>query len=328
MIAVTGANGLLGSVLIRKFLEQNLPVTAIVRTDSDTRSLEEFNDRMTLRKADVLDVMALRDSFQGAAAVIHCAAAVSFNPRGKKRVFAVNVEGTRNVVDTCLTLGIPKLIHVSSVAALGRQKGFPEIDEEAKWVDSPLNSSYAESKYRAELEVFRGMEEGLSVSIINPSVILAPSDWNKSSSQLFHYVAQERMFYTDGSINYVDARDVADIIYRLYSGAGAGEKIIANAGAIELKSLLAEIARRLGKKEPSLRVSGGWLRAVVRLEEIRCLFSGREPVITRESARFATETFFYNNRKVKEELGFKFRELAETLDWCCDVYRRKINTNK
>src|SRR6185369_576794 len=125
-------------------------------------------------------------------------------------------EGTRNVVNACLTSGIQRMILISSVAALGRKKGQTEINEESQWTDSELNTDYANSKYLSELEVFRGQEEGMSISIVNPSVILAPANITKSSAKIFDYVLKDRPFYIDGSINYVDARDVAELVFKLH----------------------------------------------------------------------------------------------------------------
>lgn len=106
---------------------------------------------------------------------------------------AVNITGTKHVVDACLSQGIRHLIHISSIAALGQKKETPIIDETSRWVESDLNTDYAESKYKGELEVWRGVEEGLDVSIINPAIIMAPADWTKSSAQLFHYVWKEKI---------------------------------------------------------------------------------------------------------------------------------------
>jgi len=235
MIAITGANGLVGSFVAKKLMDEGLPVTAIVRATSNLDLLEGYTEKMTRQEADVRDVPALTASLHGADTVIHTAGLISFNPRQTRKMFDIHVEGTRNVVNTCLALGIPRLIHISSVAALGRVKGVPTLDEESKWVPSVLNSDYAESKYLAELEVYRGMEEGLDVALVNPSVVLAPTDWEKSSSQLFRYAWEEKSFYTEGSLNYVDVRDLAEMVFRIYSSNPRGQKFIASAGAISAR---------------------------------------------------------------------------------------------
>ena len=225
-------------------------VVGIKREKSNISVVDHLQDKIQWRVADVADSISLSESFQGIHTVIHSAALVSFNPRKAKEIFDTNVIGTKNVVDACLASGVRKLIHISSVAALGRERGVQLISEENTWADSPLNSDYAISKYQAELEVFRGHEEGLHVSLVNPSVILAPANWNRSSSQLFKYIWNEKPFYTEGMLNYVDVRDVATIIHLLYKGDFNGERFIVNANHVSFKTIFDEIARRFNKKSP------------------------------------------------------------------------------
>lgn len=328
MIAVTGANGLLGSFILKKLLDENVEAVGIKRKESEIKLLDGYPKIINWRDSDILDTLSLEDSLKGAHCVIHSAANVSFNPRHSKKIFAVNVEGTKNIVNTCLKLGIPRLIHISSVAALGRQKGIAHLNEESKWVDNALNSDYAESKYLAELEVFRGQEEGLSIVMINPSVIMAPADWNKSSAQVFKYVWNNKPFFTTGSLNYVDVRDVASMAYSLCSSNIEGERFIANGGTVTYQILFAEIAKRFNKKAPRIGIGASVVSIASWIEEIRSMITQSEPLFTRQSSRMACETFEYDNQKATKRLGFQFRSLEETLDWCCAYYLRNISTNK
>jgi len=328
MVAITGANGLLGNFILKKFVSEKIPVVGLRRTNSDTTYLDSSSLRAEWREADVTNSLVLTDALKNIDTVIHTAAIVSFDPRAKERIFQTNVIGTQNVVNTCLALGIPRLIFISSVAALGRKKGMAEINEENKWVDSDLNSDYAKSKYLAELEVFRGREEGLSISIVNPSVILSTANPSKSSAQIFKYVNDERLFYSDGYLNYVDARDVADIVFKIHEHKIDGEKFIANAGSIDLKGLISKIAIRLNKKEPSIKINPRLLMTAAWLEELRCKLTGAEALISRQSAKMPGEKFIYQNKKSIDRLNMVYRPLEETLDWCCDYYRNAFTTNK
>jgi len=328
MIAVTGANGLLGNFIVKKLVDEKLPVVALKRKNNDTSLLADCSPAPVWREVDLHDSYLLHEAFRDVDTVIHAAAMVSFDPRAKKRIFETNVVGTKNIVDTCLALGIPRLIFISSVAALGRKKGTSEIDEESKWTDSELNSDYAKSKYLAELEVFRGQEEGLSVGIINPSVILAPANINKSSAQVFKYVLDEKPFFTAGTINYVDARDVAEMVYHLCTNPLNGERYIASAGATSMRELLTQIAQRLGKRKPSIEIGPYWLSLAAWVEEWRCRITGAEALISRQSVKMPGEHFYYDNRKSVLELKMAYRTLEETLDWCCDYYRNSLTTNK
>ncbi|HEY5746844.1 MAG TPA: NAD-dependent epimerase/dehydratase family protein [Chryseolinea sp.] len=323
MIAVTGANGLLGSFLVRKLVEKNEVFVALKRKGSDTSLLNDIADKITWRDADVLDAQAIDEAFHDVTHVFHTAAAVSFNPRRAKEVLNVNALGTRHVVNAALVNGVKRLVHVSSVAALGRQKDQNLITENNKWVDSPLNSVYAQSKYLAELEVFRGQEEGLSSVLLNPSLILAPADWTRSSAQLFKYVWDEKPFYMDGFLNYVDVRDVADLSYRLLNHPVQGERFIASAGKISYSDFFSSIARKFNKKSPGIKVSKGVLSVMAAVEAVRAKIAGVEPLVTRERARLAGTEFLYESTKIRNTLNFEFQPIDETLQWCCEYYMEK-----
>lgn len=324
MVAVTGANGLLGNFILKKFMDEKVPAVGLKRENSDLSFVDANAKKLEWRTANVNDSNSLIEAFKGIDTVVHAAALVSFDPRAKKKIYDTNVEGTRNVVNACLTAGIKRMILISSVAALGRKKGQTEINEDSQWTDSELNSDYANSKYLSELEAFRGQEEGMSISIVNPSIILAPANANKSSARVFDYVMKGRSFYVDGDINYVDARDVAEIVFKLYQEKITGEKFIASAGQVPLKNLMEQIATRLGKKSPSIRINPRLLQFAAWLEEIRCRITGAEAMISRQSVKMPKEKFRYQNEKSINRLKMQYRPLAETLDWCCEHYQRHL----
>jgi len=328
MIAVTGANGLLGSFIVRKLIDKNEKFVALKRSGSDTSLLQDVADRIQWRDADVQDEISLRESFEGVTKVIHSAGMVSYNARQAERVVDVNVQGTRNVVNACLANDVKRLMHVSSVAALGRVKGQQLIAEDNKWVDGSGHSVYAESKYQAELEVFRGQEEGLSTIMVNPSVILAPADWSKSSARLFRYVWKQSPFYTDGFMNYVDVRDVAEAVHQLLHGGEVGERFILNAGNISFKDFFDKIANRFNRKAPSIKLSKTMLTALANVENIRTYFTDSEPLITRETSRWAGTSFLYDNQKISKKLSFRFQPIDETVQWCCEYYIKKEQAKK
>jgi nucleoside-diphosphate-sugar epimerase len=290
--------------------------------------LDDVRNKITWRDADILDPVSLQEALHDVTHVVHAAAIVSFNPRQQKAIYNVNVLGTRNIVNACQSNRIKRLLHISSVAALGRQKDQTFIDEGNKWIESPLNSTYAKSKYLAELEVFRAQEEGLSTLIVNPSVILAPADWHKSSAQLFKYVYDENKFYIDGSLNYVDVRDVAAIVCKLLFSAHEESRFILNAGTVSFKDFFENVSRRLNKKAPSIKIGKGFLKTLAALEAIRSGIMNSNPLITRETARLSGTSFSYNNKKIRETLDFEFELIDETLQWCCEHYIKKINHKK
>jgi nucleoside-diphosphate-sugar epimerase len=328
MIGVTGANGLLGSFIVRKLIDAGEAFVAFKREASNVSLLDDVNDKVQWRNLDLMDPISMDDSLQGISAIIHCAALVSFNPSHADKISHVNVQGTAHIVNACLANNIKRLVFVSSVAALGRMKGQTLIDEKNKWVDNSLNTNYALSKYLAELEVFRGQEEGLNTVIVNPSVILAPADWQKSSAQLFRYVWDERRFYIEGSLNYVDVRDVSSICYSLLKSDIQNQRFIINAGTVSYKEFFTAVASKFGRKAPSIKLSKNFLKIVAYLEVIRGRITHSEPLITQETARLAGTYFKYENKKIKKLLGFEFTTLDNTLVWCCRYYMQKFGLKK
>jgi dihydroflavonol-4-reductase len=328
MIAITGANGLLGSFIVRELVNAKIDFVALKRESSDVSLLADIQEKITWLDADILNPVELEEAFKNVEVVIHTAAMVSFNPRMADRIRTVNVNGTRNVVNACLLSGVKKLIHISSVAALGRLKNQRLIDETNKWTDSELNSTYAKTKYLAELEVFRGKEEGLETVLLNPSVILAPADWNKSSAKLFKYVWDEKLFYINNYLNYVDVRDVAKVAVRFVNVPTNGERFILNSGGISLIDFLTKISVRFNKRAPKVKLSVTSLKVVAFFEKLRGFFTGSEPLITSETARLAGTEFLYQNEKIKTALNFEFQSIDHTLDWCCRYYINQLRHEK
>lgn len=328
MIAITGANGLLGSYIVRSLLEAKVPFVALRRKDSDTTALADVMTDIQWREADVTDYDSLTEAFTDVTGVIHAAAIVSYHKRDKEKIKIVNVDGTRHVVNACLQLGVQRLLHVSSVAALGKEKGQTRINENSKWIEGAIVSNYAESKYLAELEVWRGHEEGLKTVIVNPSVILSPTDWNKSSSQLFKYAWQERPFYTDGSFSAVDVRDVASCVVALYQSTIEAERFILTGDSISYLNFFKLAATNFHKKSPTIRVSKSLLQMAAIIETLRGLVTGSDPLVTKETAQLAGRNFTYSNEKVKKALNVDFQSIESTIAWCCEEYMKKIALKK
>lgn len=328
MIAITGANGLLGSFIVRKLIDAHFNFVALKREGSDITLLDDVAKKIQWRTANILNPLQLQEALAGCTHVIHAAAVVSFNRNKANQITEINAVGTRNIVNACLEQNIKRLVHISSVAALGRQKDQTFINEDNKWVENPLNSVYATSKYRAELEIFRGQEEGLNTVILNPSVILAPTDWNKSSAQLFKYIGKQKPFYIDAFLNYVDVRDVAACACELVELDYQAQRLIISAGSVSYKEFFEKVARHFHNKPPGLRLSKNVLNVLARLEAIRSWFTGSEPLITPEIVRLAGSHFSYDNKKIRNILNFEFQNIDNTIEWCCDYYNKKMNSKK
>ncbi|TLU99012.1 NAD-dependent epimerase/dehydratase family protein [Dyadobacter luticola] len=319
-ILITGATGLVGSAVARRFLSDQHEVFALVRPDSDRSLLADVASKIAWVEGDILDICSLETAIQNVDFVVHTAAVVSFIPKDRKQMFKVNVEGTANVVNVCLKYPGKKLCHVSSIAALGRPDPrklvageITILDEDQRWEDSPENSEYAKTKHLAELEVWRGTSEGLNAVIVNPTLILGEGDWEKSSTQIFKYVYREKPFYTEGIANYVDVRDVAEVVYRLLGSDISGERFLLNAGSISYQNLFNLIATAMHKKKPWLKVSPGLADVIWRIEAVRTFLAGTKPLITKETAQSAARKISYRNDKIKKFLDFDFQPIEKTV---------------
>jgi dihydroflavonol-4-reductase len=322
MILVTGGAGLLGSELIRQLLSQGSEVRAIY----NKTPLPDFNsNHLRQFQCNILDVIGLEEAMQEVDQVYHCAAIVSFDPSRKQELFKINIEGTANVVNAALLTGVKKLVHVSSVAALGRIRENEPVNERMNWTEETSNSSYGQSKYLGELEVWRGIGEGLDAVIVNPVIILGEGDWNAGSSQIFKSLYNEFPWYTEGVTGFVDARDVAKAMIELMESDISGERFIISAENRSYREVFNLIAGAFGKKQPHKKVTPFIASVVWRLEEIKRWFTGKNPLITKESAGTALANTYFENRKLLEFLpAFRYRAVEETIRDTCAGMQQKL----
>lgn len=320
-ILITGINGLVGSAIAKELLaRQNHQVRGLIRPNADRSLLTGYEPQIEWIEGDVLDLMLLEKAMEGCTYVVHTAAMVSFHPRDRAQMYKINVEGTANVVNIALSLGIKKLAFISSVAALGRPDDVKTslerpcvVNESQKWEESAHNSHYAKSKYLAEMEVWRGIAEGLPAVVVNPSIILGEGDWQRSSTQLLKYVADGKQYYTEGTVNYVDVKDVAEMTLQLLLSEIENERFILSAGHTTYKILFEKIAHYMGKKPPTKAVAPWMIGLLWRVEALRSWLTGSKPLITKETAHTSQTHFVYEGQKVAKALQKHFRPLDETL---------------
>jgi dihydroflavonol-4-reductase len=325
-VFLTGITGLLGNEIAQHFLAKGYYIKALVRNPD---KITNRHKNIEYVQGDILDVVSLSEQIQGADFVVHAAAVVSFAPKDRSTMYKINIEGTANVVNACLTASVKKMCYISSIAAFGRpplnemeKVDLVEIDENQKWVNSETNSHYAITKYEGECEVWRGAAEGLKMVIVNPSIILGESDWNQSSTKLFKYVHDEKPFYPDGFLNYVDVKDVADAVVRLTESDITEERFCLSAGMVSYRDFFTKIADRFGKKKPWMRISSRTMGILWRIEALKSFITGKAPLITKETAKTAQLKILQKNNKVIDTLGFKFTSLDETLSRVCQNLQR------
>ncbi|GAC1592908.1 MAG: NAD-dependent epimerase/dehydratase family protein [Hymenobacter sp.] len=321
MIFVTGGTGLIGSFLLQALRGRGLAVRALHRGAIPAGAAPGVE----WLAGDLLDTDLLRTALTPEVThVFHCAGLVSYAPQDEDLLLRVNVEGTAAVVDACLERPGIRLAHVSSVAALGSVApgqapgGALIITEKATWDLAAAHPAYATSKYLGELEVWRGIVEGLSAVIVNPSVVLGPGNWHRSSTRLLRYAYEQHRFFTRGLVNFVDVRDVVAHLLALALDQPAldGERYILSAEAVPLAEFFRQAAAAMQRRPPTVAVPDWAAEIIWRLEHTRALLTGARPLITKDTARAGRQPVLYAHNKVQSITGLGFRPLAETLAWC------------
>ncbi|AWO01441.1 3-beta hydroxysteroid dehydrogenase [Chitinophaga alhagiae] len=313
MILVTGGTGFLGSYLLRALVTAGKPVRALYRRHIPDQLLD-VKDRVEWVLGDVLDVGSLEEAMQGVSQVYHCAAIVSFHPDRRAQMLKINVEGTANVVNIALDAGVSKLVHVSSVAALGRARKQAAINEQSQWEESRNNSYYAISKHLSEMEIWRGIAEGLQAVIVNPSIILGSGYWHDGSGMLLKNAWKEFPYYTEGINGFVDVKDVVQVMLLLMDSPVAAERFVLSAENWPYRRLFTAMAEALGKKPPHIAAKPWMAEIVWRMAIVKGWITGKRPLITKETARTAQLKVFYDAARIQAALpGFRFRPLEDTV---------------
>lgn len=331
MILVTGGTGLVGSHLLFELSKTSASIRAIYRSESRIKHVEklfEFYSKKTQNnfnniewvKADVLDLISLKDALIDVTQVYHCAAFVSFNKKDFSKLIKINREGTTNLVNLCLEYGIKKFGHISSTAAIGGIVG-ELTTEETKWKYSNRTSGYAISKYNSEREVWRGSEEGMDVIILNPSLVLGAGNWNESSLTIFKTVEKGLKFYSPGQNAFVDPRDIASVFVELMSSSIKNERFLVFSENVPFKTLLTTIAQSLNVKPPA-KCPPFWLAKLTsRILGFISFFTGKPATITKETTISAYSTMEYSNEKIKKALDYKFIPVTESIKNAVEFHR-------
>lgn len=321
MILVTGASGLVGSHLLQQLIQAGQSVKALYRNTipeiANTSGVEWV-------KGDILDVVALEESMDQVDQVFHCAAVVSFNPSKKSAMQHTNIEGTANVVNACINRSVKRLLFVSSVAALGRIREDKPINETMNWTPETSNSEYGKTKYLSEMEVWRGMSEGLSVVVVNPVIILGNGDWENGSSGIFKSAYNEFPWYTEGMSGFVDVKDVVSAMVLLMNSSINGERFILSGHNAYYKDIFGLIAAAFHKKPPHKKVTPLLAAIVWRLEAIKAFFSGKDPLLTKETSKTARAKVSFDNSKFLNQFpNFSYAPLAESIHRICGELKQK-----
>ncbi|XCF06226.1 NAD-dependent epimerase/dehydratase family protein [Tamlana crocina] len=325
MILVTGGTGLVGAHLLYKLASEGKAVRAIFRNErkiDNTRNVfscytddyETIFNKIEWFEADILDIPALTEAFNGITQVYHCAAFVSFEPDKYQLLRKTNIEGTANIVNISLAKNIQKLCYASSVATLGSTLNNDPITENTFWNPETDNSVYAITKYGAEMEVWRGTQEGLNAVIVNPGVIIGSGIWRYGSGSLFKRAAKGLSFYTAGSVGLVAVEDVVSVMVELMDSTISNERYILVAEDWSYKKFLQTLAKSVNAKPPKKEINKTLLNIAWRLDWLTHKITGKRRQLTKQLAKSLTTKHDYSSQKIKDALDFEFQDMENTIN--------------
>ena len=338
MNLVTGSTGLVGSHLLFELVQKEHKVKAIIRDKNKISGVEKvfsyysYKSKDLIQKidwieADLFDRVKLEDAFQDVTNVYHCAAIVEIGGKKKQKLIDINTELTEIIVNLSLQKNIEKLCHVSSIASLGGTVNGELITEESNWIASKNHSAYSVSKFKSEMEVWRGIQEGLNAVIVNPSVILGPGFWKSSSGALFTKAAKGMKFYTAGATGFVDVRDVAKAMILLMESEIVNERFILNSENIAYKQLFDLVADEMKIKKPKTEATKAMLKTAYLLDYTASKLGFKKQEITKDVVRAGNSKSMYSNKKIKDTLNYGFISVQKSIEDIAKIFKQEITIN-
>ncbi|WP_296380701.1 NAD-dependent epimerase/dehydratase family protein [Winogradskyella sp.] len=338
MILITGGTGLVGSHLLFKLVSNNENVRATYRREKTLERVKHvfsyFSDdadslfnSIEWVEADLNDIPKLQDAFKDITHVYHCAAFVSFEPDKYKTLRKINIKGTANIVNLCISNKVKKLCYVSSIATIGHHADSEQlIDENTAWNPEDDNNVYAITKYGAELEVWRATQEGLEAVIVNPGIILGAGYWNGGSSgNLFKKIYKGLRYYVNGVTGYIDVWDVVNSMHQLMTSTIKNEKFILVSENLSFKTFQTKTANALNVKPPNIEAKPWLLGMVWRLDWLKFKLLGKRRNLSKQTAKSAVSITKYDNSKLKKMLNFEFKPIDKTIDEVSKLYLKDLD---
>ena len=330
MILVTGATGILGSVIVLDLLKQGKTVRATKRRNTNTEVLRKYfafyteNPDFYFEKIqwvdiDFEDIHSLEKMVSGVDEVYHCAAKVSFHPNDKYQMYHTNIEGTKQLLYACQNSSVKKFCFISSIAVLDGYNEQGEMDENSDFNSKLPHSAYAKSKHFSEMEVWRASAEGLNTVIVNPGVILGSGNWKNSSGAIFKSL-ENNSYAFSGSSSYVDVRDVAKISIELMDKNIFGERFILVSESKSFSDVANFIRKNVGLKVVKILPNKllkfgtllssffGWLIPIFKL-------------MNKVNVEAVTSHHIVSSEKIKNQLNFEFIPVKDSLDFHFKNYK-------
>ncbi|MBT7850219.1 MAG: NAD-dependent epimerase/dehydratase family protein [Formosa sp.] len=336
MILVTGGTGLVGSHLLFELSKSQQKIRAIYRNKKTiekvknvfsyySTTIEEQFNRIEWLEADLNDIPKLTEAFKGVTHVYHSAALISFDPNDYNKLRKVNITGTANIVNLCVTNTIQKLCYVSSVATIGHDP--VKITEQTDWDSQENQSVYAITKYEAEMEVWRGIQEGVSSVIVNPGVILGAGFFRSGSGGLFKRVYKGLNYSTNGVSGYVGVEDVVkSMILLMNSGQNNDRYILVaeNLSFLDFTTLISDAF----KLAPPKKIATKWMLAFAwRLDWMKHILTGKKRRLTKNlSKTLRTKSYYSSEKFLKTKTEFTFKPISTVVSEVCQLFLKEVSS--
>lgn len=312
---VTGASGLLGGNLVVELLDRGHAVRATRRGTTKVAHLADHAIEWV--SADLDDVAALTEAFVGADVVFHCAALVSVRRKPTPALVRANVDGTRNVLAAVRAANVKRLVHCSTVGAVGLSDDGEPCTEEHRWnfPEHHLDDGYVTTKHQAEELVRAAASEGLDAVVANPSYMFGPLDARPSSGKLIVDVVRGKVpGRTPGWNNFVDVRDVAKGMLLVWQKGKTGERYILGGENLPYAEVFERIGRIAGAKTPTWNIPRALAAPLGWFGDLREAMSDAEPLINTMTVRYGyCKAFIFSSDKAKRELGYATRPLDDAI---------------
>jgi dihydroflavonol-4-reductase len=323
MILVTGGTGLVGAHLLYHLIKNDEKIRAFYRSEKRIEKVKEVfsfytdDDSLIAKiewfKADITDVPSMIPAFVGITKVYHCAAFISFNPKDYREMRKVNIHGTAIITNLSIDAKIDKICFVGSIASIGKSLDGTLITEECEWNSQEHNSDYSITKFGAEIEIWRASQEGVDVVIVNPGIILGSGFWEKGSSKLFTQVSKGLKYFTEGITGFVGVKDVVNSMILLMNSNVKNERFILVSENKSFKEIFFSMAVSMGKKPPSIKINSWHMAIFWRFSWLLSKLTGKEPLLSKSSAKSAHSISMYSSKKIQKSLNFQFQEIDDVI---------------
>ena len=332
MILVTGGTGLVGCHLLYLLIKNDKKVIAIHRKNSNlekvkkvfssySKNSEELFSKINWIEGDINDLQSLSIAFKNIEEVYHCAAFISFDKKDLKSMKKINIEGTANMVNVSLDKKIKKFCYVSTIAAIGLSTN-KFTDEETEWTDN--SNPYSQTKKNAEMEVWRGISEGLNATIVNPGVIIGSGFWKRGSGAFFTQISRGMKYYPSGKTGFICVKDVVNIMYILMNKNIFSERFILVAENWTFKNFFYRVSESLNLPPPKKEAGKILMKIALVLDFLNSLISGKRRKLNSASVESSTSTSHYSNTKISSKLNYDFIKIDKSITETCEIFKKQF----